>query len=156
MKLTTKGRYAVSAMMDIAMQGDSSLVPLSEISARQGISISYLEQLFSKLKKAGLVESVRGAHGGYKTSLPYTDISVFTIMSAVDEDINATQCSGLANCREGSQCTTHHLWTGLTQHIANYLEKISLADLLNNEFHEGSSLNELKIVPAKKPVKTLS
>lgn len=133
MRLTTKGRYAVTALLDLANQGEKAVVPLSDISERQNISISYLEQLFSKLRKQGLVMSIRGASGGYKIAQPMDSISVLDIIDAVDESVNATRCEGKANCQGGGQCLTHDLWTGLTAHIADYLSNVKLSALLSSD-----------------------
>lgn len=135
MRLTTRGRYAVTALLDLAIQdGNSSeAVSLSDIAKRQSISISYLEQLFSKLRKAGLVTSTRGASGGYHLAKPLTDINVMAIISAVDESVNSMQCEGKGNCQGGAMCLTHDLWCALSKHIEQYLQNISLAQLLQME-----------------------
>ncbi|WP_201543408.1 Rrf2 family transcriptional regulator [Psychrobacter sp. H7-1] len=135
MRLTTRGRYAVTALLDLAIQdGDSTnAVSLSDIAKRQSISISYLEQLFSKLRKAGLVTSTRGASGGYHLAKPLADIDVMTIITAVDESVNAMQCGGQGNCQGGSMCLTHDLWCALSKHIEQYLKNISLEQLLQME-----------------------
>lgn len=124
MRLTTRGRYAVTALLDLAIQdGDSSsAVSLSDIAKRQSISISYLEQLFSKLRKAGLVTSTRGASGGYHLAKPLNEIDVMTIITAVDESVNAMQCGGQGNCQGGAMCLTHDLWCALSMHIEQYLK----------------------------------
>ncbi|AWT49372.1 Rrf2 family transcriptional regulator [Psychrobacter sp. YP14] len=135
MRLTTRGRYAVTALLDLAIQdGDSTnAVSLSDIAKRQSISISYLEQLFSKLRKAGLVTSTRGASGGYHLAKPLADIDVMTIITAVDESVNAMQCGGQGNCQGGAMCLTHDLWCALSKHIEQYLKNISLEQLLQME-----------------------
>ncbi len=135
MRLTTRGRYAVTALLDLAIQdsGASNAVSLSDIAKRQSISISYLEQLFSKLRKAGLVTSTRGASGGYHLAKPLTDIDVMMIITAVDESINAMQCEGRGDCQGGAMCLTHDLWCALSNHIEHYLQNISLAQLLKME-----------------------
>ena len=130
MRLTTKGRYAVTAMLDLALQIESSPVTLADISARQGISLSYLEQLFSLLRKKGLVCSVRGPGGGYRLGRSGEDICVAHIIDAVDEVLDATGCKGLANCHGGEECLTHHLWADLSSQIHKFLSQISLADLV--------------------------
>ena len=130
MKLTTKGRYAVTAMLDLALHTASSPVALADISDRQGISLSYLEQLFSLLRKKGLVCSVRGPGGGYRLSRPGEDICVAHIIDAVDEVLDATGCRGLANCHGGEECLTHHLWADLSSQIHKFLSQISLGDLV--------------------------
>ena len=130
MKLTSKGRYAVTAMLDVAIHSTSGPVPLADISERQGISLSYLEQLFSKLRKNGLVSSVRGPGGGYRLGLDAGDISVGIVVGAVDETVDATKCNGKANCQGGSRCLTHSLWGDLSRQISDFLDGISLADLM--------------------------
>jgi Rrf2 family iron-sulfur cluster assembly transcriptional regulator len=139
MRLTTKGRFAVTAMLDLALneidaKGDAKPVTLAGISERQEISLSYLEQLFSRLRRQGLVNSVRGPGGGYNLAKKKTDISVSAIISAVDEDIDATQCGGKENCHgaEG-QCMTHELWATLNAKILDYLSDVSLADMVNSQ-----------------------
>lgn len=133
MKLTSKGRYAVTAMIDIALNQDKGAITLSLISERQGISLSYLEQLFSKLKKAGLVSSARGPGGGYRLSRQAGEISVGHIINAVDESVDARKCAGQENCHGGERCLSHHLWTGLSGMIASFLEDITLQTLVDNK-----------------------
>lgn len=128
MRLTTKGRYAVAAMLDVA-QSDHP-VALSDIARRQGISLSYLEQLFAKLRRAGLVESRRGPGGGYRLRCSADKITVADIVSAVNEPIDATACRGKGNCHDGERCIAHDLWDALNQNIANFLGSISLAAVL--------------------------
>jgi len=130
MRLTSKGRYAVTAMLDVALFTANGPVPLADISERQGISLSYLEQLFARLRKHGLVESVRGPGGGYRLGCPATDISVGAVIHAVDESIDATRCQGKANCQGGERCLTHSLWEGLSDRIADFLDGITLAELM--------------------------
>ncbi len=132
MRLTTRGRYAVTALLDLAIQASQqdAAVSLSDIAKRQSISISYLEQLFSKLRKRGLVTSIRGASGGYYLARPLQDIDVMSIISAVDESVNAMQCEGREDCQGGSMCLTHDLWCALSNHIEHYLKNITLAQLL--------------------------
>ena len=132
MRLTTRGRYAVTALLDLAIQASQqdAAVSLSDIAKRQSISISYLEQLFSKLRKRGLVTSIRGASGGYYLARPLHDIDVMSIISAVDESVNAMQCEGRGDCQGGSMCLTHDLWCALSNHIEHYLKNITLAQLL--------------------------
>jgi Rrf2 family iron-sulfur cluster assembly transcriptional regulator len=123
MRLTTKGRFAVTAMVDLAMRGGSGPVTLASISERQQISLSYLEQLFGKLRRNNLVDSVRGPGGGYNLARPGSKISVADIVVAVDEPIDATKCGGKGNCHgENQQCITHELWMGLNEKIFDYLE----------------------------------
>ena len=129
MKLTSKGRYAVTAMLDVSLHTDSGPVPLTDISERQGISLSYLEQLFAKLRKHDLVSSVRGPGGGYFLSRDAKAISVREVIAAVDESVDATKCQGKGNCQSGTTCLTHHLWTDLSEQIENFLSEISLGEL---------------------------
>ena len=133
MRLTTKGRFAVTAMLDLAMRNGNGPVTLAGISDRQKISLSYLEQLFGKLRRRALVESVRGPGGGYCLARTTGEISIAEIIRAVDEPIDTTQCGGLGNCLEDHRCMTHELWTGLNQHIYAYLEAVSLADLVKQQ-----------------------
>lgn len=130
MKLTTKGRYAVTAMLDLALNAESGPVTLAAIAGRQELSVSYLEQLFVKLRRNGLVSSSRGPGGGYSLSRDSELVSVADIIEAVDESVDATSCSGRGNCQEGTICITHHLWDDLTQQIRLFLGGISLADLV--------------------------
>lgn len=130
MRLTTKGRFAVTAMLDLAMHEDGKPVTLAGISERQAISLSYLEQLFSRLRRNGLVKSVRGPGGGYQLAKAPNEVSVSQIISAVDELIDATQCGGQENCRDERRCMTHDLWSSLNDKILNYLSGVSLADLV--------------------------
>lgn len=133
MRLTTKGRFAVTAMIDVAMHGGSGPVTLAAVSSRQKISLSYLEQLFGKLRRSGLVESVRGPGGGYNVAKPQAQVSVADIIVAVDEPIDATQCGGKENCLDDHRCMTHDLWMGLNAHIFSYLSGVSLADLVRQQ-----------------------
>lgn len=130
MRLSTKGRYAVTAMLDLAIHAGKSPVTLADISQCQGISLSYLEQLFAKLRREGLVEGVRGPGGGYRLAKPAQEISVADIISAVDEKVDATLCEGKENCQDGERCLTHDLWSSLSAQIFNYLASINLADFL--------------------------
>ena len=130
MRLTSKGRYAVTAMLDVALHAEQGPVSLSDISQRQGISLSYLEQLFSRLRRKGLVDSVRGPGGGYCLSRAADQISIAGIIHAVDESIDATKCGGKSNCQGGVQCLTHTLWCNLTDQISDFLDKISLGQLV--------------------------
>ena len=139
MRLTTKGRFAVTAMLDLALNeldltGASKPVTLAGISERQDISLSYLEQLFSRLRRKGLVTSVRGPGGGYNLAKSRAEISVSAIISAVDEDIDATQCGGKENCHGAlGRCMTHDLWASLNAKILDYLSDVSLADMVNSQ-----------------------
>ena len=130
MKLTSKGRYAVTAMLDVAIHASSGAVCLADISQRQGISLSYLEQLFSRLRKHGLVSSIRGPGGGYILGRCSTDIAVADVISAVDESVNATKCGGTGDCQSGQQCLTHTLWSDLSTRIEDFLQSISLSELV--------------------------
>lgn len=130
MKLTTKGRYAVTAMLDLALRYDKGSVTLSDIARRQGISLSYLEQLFAKLRRAGLVESVRGPGGGYNLARPPAEISVAQIILAINENIDATRCGGERNCQDDEPCLTHQLWEDLSTRIHEFLSGITLGDLV--------------------------
>lgn len=130
MKLTTKGRYAVTAMLDLALHSHE-VVSLSDIALRQDISLSYLEQLFARLRRSGLVASIRGPGGGYSLALPAEQISVAEIVIAINENIDATRCQGKENCRGDERCLTHQLWQELTEHIYQFLHGTTLADLMN-------------------------
>ncbi|MBE0487610.1 MAG: Fe-S cluster assembly transcriptional regulator IscR [Halomonas sp.] len=129
MRLTTKGRYAVTAMLDLAMHGQSGPICLADISKRQEISLSYLEQLFARLRRAELVESVRGPGGGYLLARAPETISVARVIDAVDESVDATRCGGLSDCQQGDTCLTHHLWCELSKQIHGFLEGITLGQL---------------------------
>ncbi|HEX9627908.1 MAG TPA: Rrf2 family transcriptional regulator [Acidiferrobacterales bacterium] len=131
MKLTTKGRYAVTAMLDLALHYAQGAVTLSDIAGRQGISLSYLEQLFARLRRAGLVDSVRGPGGGYNLALPPGEISVAEIIIAINENIDATRCGGDKNCDGEERCLTHYLWEDLSDRIHEFLSGITLADLVD-------------------------
>ncbi len=133
MKLTTKGRFAVTAMVDLAMVPGDEPVTLAEISGRQKISLSYLEQLFGKLRRKALVTSVRGPGGGYRLAKAAAQISIAEIIVAVDEPIDSTQCDGKQNCYENGKCITHDLWVGLNEHISKYLGAISLQQMLDEQ-----------------------
>jgi Rrf2 family iron-sulfur cluster assembly transcriptional regulator len=129
-RLTTKGRYAVTAMLDLAFHSQIKPVTLTDIAARQTISLSDLEQLFARLRRAGMVKGVRGPGGGYKLCKKTSDINVADIIAAVDETIDSTKCGGEANCQKEQACLTHDLWMGLSEQIRNYLKGITLAELL--------------------------
>ena len=130
MRLTAKGRYAVTAMLDLAVRKDVGPVSLADISERQGISLSYLEQLFAKLRRQELVKSVRGPGGGYQLSRQANEIFVAQIVDSVDENVDATKCAGRADCQGGETCLTHELWTDLSQQIHQFLISIDLASLI--------------------------
>ena len=131
MRLTTRGRYAVTAMLDLALHGDKGPISLADISDRQEISLSYLEQLFAKLRQQELVSSVRGPGGGYRLSRGCGDINVAEIIDAVNECIDATNCHGKGNCHKGDICLTHHLWDDLSHQIHNFLSSITLDSLVH-------------------------
>lgn len=139
MRLTTKGRFAVTAMLDLALNEVDKPVTLAGVSERQGISLSYLEQLFGRLRRNGLVKSVRGPGGGYKIAKQHSAISVSDIISAVDELIDATQCNGKENCRDEGRCMTHDLWANLNSKILEYLSGVTLADLVASQ-REGKKI----------------
>jgi len=139
MRLTTKGRFAVTAMLDLALHEVDKPVTLAGISERQGISLSYLEQLFSRLRRSGLVKSVRGPGGGYRIARKHAEISVSEIITAVDEQIDATQCGGKENCHDERRCMTHDLWASLNDKILEYLSGVSLADLVTSQ-REGKKI----------------
>lgn len=130
MRLTSKGRYAVTAMLDVALHAELGPVPLADISERQGISLSYLEQLFAKLRKQGLVSSVRGPGGGYRLGDDADKIAVGKIIAAVNESVDATKCHGESGCQGGVQCLTHTLWRDLSAHISDFLNEITLGELV--------------------------
>ena len=133
MRLTTKGRFAVTAMLDLALNATDGPVTLAGISARQKISLSYLEQLFGKLRRRELVESVRGPGGGYNLGRVPETVAVADIIVAVDEPIDATQCGGRENCHDDRRCMTHELWAGLNAHIFSYLRSVTLAELVRQQ-----------------------
>ena len=133
MRLTTKGRFAVTAMIDVALHGAKGPVTLAAISDRQKISLSYLEQLFGKLRRHGLVDSVRGPGGGYTLGRAPETVAVADIILAVDEPIDATQCGGRENCMDDRRCMTHELWAGLNAHIFTYLRSVTLAELVRQQ-----------------------
>lgn len=133
MRLTTKGRYAVTAMLDLAFHSQSRPVTLTDIATRQTISLSYLEQLFARLRKAGMVKGVRGPGGGYKLSRDAEEINIAEIIAAVDEQVDSTKCGGKGNCQNNQHCLTHDLWMGLSDQIRDYLKGISLGSLLERE-----------------------
>ncbi|MBR9789502.1 Fe-S cluster assembly transcriptional regulator IscR [Vibrio sp. J1-1] len=146
MKLTSKGRYAVTAMLDVALHSQQNPVPLADISERQGISLSYLEQLFSKLRKAGLVASVRGPGGGYRLGTDANDIAIGTVIAAVDESVDATKCQGKGDCQGGTRCLTHTLWRDLSSRISDFLNNITLGELMkDNEVLEISDRQDIDL-----------
>lgn len=133
MRLTTKGRYAVTAMLDLAYHSQQHPVTLTDIATRQTISLSYLEQLFARLRKAGMVKGVRGPGGGYTLNRNPHDINVADIIEAVDEPVDSTKCGGKGNCHNDLPCITHDLWMGLRDQIRSYLKQITLGQLLERE-----------------------
>ncbi|GAB3289464.1 Fe-S cluster assembly transcriptional regulator IscR [Pseudidiomarina marina] len=150
MRLTSKGRYAVTAMIDVALHTEQGPVPLADISERQGISLSYLEQLFARLRKQGLVSSVRGPGGGYRLGLEAHQISISAVIQAVDESIDATRCQGKGGCQGGSRCLTHSLWTDLSERIEDFLAGITLAELVKQEDIAQVALRQNKIISDQK------
>lgn len=144
MRLTTKGRFAVTAMIDLAMNDSEGPVTLAEISERQRISLSYLEQLFGKLRRRALVSSVRGPGGGYNLARKSDELTVAEIIRAVDEPIDATQCGGMENCRGERKCLTHDLWASLNDKIFEYLNGVTLAQLVSKAQAEEHQVMELK------------
>jgi Rrf2 family iron-sulfur cluster assembly transcriptional regulator len=130
MRLSTKGRYAVTAMLDLALHSNDGPVTLADISVNQGISLSYLEQLFAALRSKQLVRGIRGPGGGYFLAKPSSDISIADIICAVDEWVEFTRCGGRENCHEGKRCLTHSLWNELSDEIFNFLSDITLAELV--------------------------
>jgi len=152
MRLTTKGRFAVTAMIDVAMHNGGGPVTLAGVSERQKISLSYLEQLFGKLRRHGLVESVRGPGGGYNLARPATGVSVADIIVAVDEPIDATKCGGKENCQDDKRCMTHELWANLNAHIFSFLRSVSLDQLVRaQDKGDVNVLQDRRPPPEKKP-----
>jgi Rrf2 family transcriptional regulator, iron-sulfur cluster assembly transcription factor len=133
MRLTTKGRFAVTAMIDLALRQHNGPVTLAGISQRQRISLSYLEQLFGKLRRHQLVESTRGPGGGYTLGRPAKDVTVADIIFAVDEPLDATQCGGKENCHDDQRCMTHDLWSSLNRVMVDYLDSVSLQQLVDEQ-----------------------
>ncbi len=146
MRLTTKGRYAVTAMLDLSINASKGPVTLSDISKRQDISLSYLEQLFAKLRKQALVTSVRGPGGGYLLGRKDSDIDVAEIIDAVSESLDTTKCQGKGDCHGGEMCLTHHLWEDLSAQIHKFLSDITLADLVSKREIEAIARNQSKRV----------
>lgn len=161
MRLTTKGRFAVTAMIDLALREHQGPVALAAISGRQQISLSYLEQLFGKLRRNDLVESTRGPGGGYSLGRRAEDITVADIITAVDEPIDATGCAGKDNCmgEDTGRCMTHDLWASLNQRMLEYLNSISLRKLVEEQLAKGVSIEEAPVkraistTPVVKPIK---
>src|SRR5881628_650221 len=153
MRLTTKGRFAVTAMINVAMHNGKGPVTLAGVSDRQKISLSYLEQLFGKLRRHGLVESVRGPGGGYNLARSADAVSVADIITAVDEPIDATQCGGKENCQDDKRCMTHELWANLNAHIFSFLRSVTLEQLVRQQDkpQDVSVLQDHRSPPGKKP-----
>lgn len=139
MRLTTKGRFAVTAMVDVALRHASGPVALAGVSERQQISLSYLEQLFGKLRRCGLVDSVRGPGGGYVLARAESEISVADIIRAVDESLDATQCGGKEDCNADQRCMTHELWVTLNRKMYEFLEGVPLSDLVAKQRNKMSA-----------------
>lgn len=148
MRLTTKGRYAVTAMLDLAFHSQTAPVTLTDIAARQTISLSYLEQLFARLRLAGMVVGVRGPGGGYRLKKLPSDINIAEIITAVDEPMDSTKCGGEGNCQNDKACLTHDLWMGLSDQIRSYLSSITLGDLLERQFIKDVALRQEQDVHA--------
>ncbi|MGE5471783.1 MAG: Fe-S cluster assembly transcriptional regulator IscR [Bacteroidota bacterium] len=149
MRLTTKGRFAVTAMIDLALRGEAGPVALASISERQKISLSYLEQLFGKLRRHQLVDSVRGPGGGYCIARPLAQVAVADIIRAVDEQLDATQCGGREDCLDEHRCMTHDLWSTLNAKMYEYLSSVSLADLVDSQKHKAAG--QLVVLEDKRP-----
>ena len=147
MRLTTKGRYAVTAMLDLALHHESGPVSLVEIAERQDISLAYLEQLFAKLKRAQLICSHRGPGGGYRLNRSVHEITVSEVIAAVGEGVDATRCHGAADCKDGKICLTHDLWAELSQEIDEFLRSKTLAALMSR--HEVSAPERPHLIPAQ-------
>lgn len=159
MRLTTRGRYAVTALLDLALQAstDEQPITLAEIAARQSISIAYLEQLFSKLKRSGLVSSSRGAMGGYRLAKPSNEIAILDIIEAVNESVDATMCDGQGNCLKGAKCLTHDLWHDLSTQIESYLSGVTIADLVTKSGDSSSDTHVIAdLLPQSRPQSAVS
>ena len=153
MRLTTKGRYAVTAMVELALNAEHARVSLGEISERHGISLSYLEQLFAALRRQGLVDGTRGPGGGYRLGRSRADISVADVIDAVDETVDATRCGGQRNCHGERGCTTHELWEELSCQIRDYLSSVSLESVVEKHLATGE-VHILRQWPARPMVKS--
>ena len=154
MRLTTKGRFAVTAMMDLALRGDDGPVALAGVSERQKISLSYLEQLFGKLRRFKLVDSVRGPGGGYCIARPLDLVTVADIIRAVDEPLDATQCGGRENCLDEQRCMTHDLWATLNARMYEYLSSVTLAELVERQRRKAAGqalLTDHRLGPQPRP-----
>jgi len=146
MRLTTKGRFAVTAMMDLALRGDDGPVALASVSERQKISLSYLEQLFGKLRRYNLVDSVRGPGGGYCIARPLDTVTVADIVRAVDEPLDATQCGGRENCLDDHRCMTHDLWAALNAKMYDYLSSVTLAGLVERQLAKEAKTGSAAVI----------
>ena len=145
MRLTTKGRYAVTAMLDLSLNYGVRPITLADISDRQGISLSYLEQLFYNLRRQGLVSSSRGPGGGYRLSRSADEVTVLDIISAVDEKVDTTRCEGKGNCSNGEQCLSHEIWHSLSEQIKMYLGGITLGQVVkDHQMNNGTSDKVIK------------
>jgi len=161
MRLTTKGRFAVTAMIDLALRQDNGPVTLAAISQRQNISLSYLEQLFGKLRRNELVESTRGPGGGYSLGRKASDITVADIIVSVDEPLDATHCGGKENCQsDGTRCMTHDLWTTLNARMLEFLESVTLQKLVDDQHAKGVEVEDkpaakraISTQPVVKPIR---
>ena len=155
MRLTTKGRFAVTAMIDLALRSGDGPVTLAGISDRQKISLSYLEQLFGKLRRYSLVDSVRGPGGGYCLARPMQQITVADIVRAVDETLDATQCGGRENCKSDHRCMTHDLWSTLNRKMLDYLASVSLGELVQQQRDREETRAGTDVAPVKGPEKAV-
>lgn len=158
MRLTTKGRFAVTAMIDLALRQHMGPVTLAGIAERQKISLSYLEQLFGKLRRNNLVASVRGPGGGYCLAKPMEQMSVADIIRAVDETLDATQCGGKGNCQDDHPCMTHTLWTSLNQRMYDYLSSVHLSELVNEQRNNAAcaaAIEHEQEQPVRRPIRRI-
>jgi Rrf2 family iron-sulfur cluster assembly transcriptional regulator len=156
MRLTTKGRFAVTAMIDLALRQHSGPVTLAGIAERQKISLSYLEQLFGKLRRNHLVASVRGPGGGYCLAKTMNQMSVADIIQAVDETLDATQCGGRGDCHDEHPCMTHNLWTSLNQKMFDYLRSVTLQELVDQQKNNAECIASLQEeAPTRRPVRRI-
>ena len=155
MRLTTKGRFAVTALLDVALRSTEGPVNLAAVSDRQQISLSYLEQLFGKLRRSGLVDSVRGPGGGYCISRPLDQVAVADIIRAVDETLDATQCGGRENCHDEHRCMTHDLWATLNFKMYEYLSSVKLSELVDKQLKKsGSTVSNVSLLKSSRPTES--